>query len=112
MGDHAMSARIWLPGANRPLTRADRPARRSRSLAPAPEDLEGRLLLAGSLPPGSLDPSFGRAGQVTTQFGGSDIGGVGALQRDGKIVVAGSVGPVAGPFTLGLARYLPDGRLD
>src|SRR5262245_25048813 len=107
-----MSARTWLQGWNRPLTRSDRPARgrltrRSRSLAPAPEDLEGRLLLAGSLPPGSLDPSFGLAGQVTTQFGGNDSGGVGALQPDGKILVAGVAEVSAGTDTIGLARYLP-----
>src|SRR5262249_31072124 len=112
-----MSARSWSQGLTRPLGESgrrprDRPHRRSRSLAPAPEDLESRLLLAGSLPPGSPDPTLGRAGLVTTQFGGNDSGGVGALQPDGKIVVAGAVGLSGGTATIGLARYLPDGRLD
>jgi len=69
-------------------------------------------LLAGSLSPGSLDPSFNRIGLVTTEFGGDDSGGAGALQPDGKIVVAGTVEDSSGTDTIGLARYLPDGHLD
>jgi uncharacterized delta-60 repeat protein len=70
------------------------------------------MLLAGPSTAGSLDPTFGRAGQVTTPFGGDDSDGMGALQPDGKIVVAGSVSEPGGADTIGLARYLSDGRLD
>jgi uncharacterized delta-60 repeat protein len=59
-------------------------------------------------PDGSLDPSFGQNGRVTTDF--DDVGnGVNALvvQPDGKLVVAGESG---GDFAL--ARYNPDGSLD
>jgi hypothetical protein len=41
------------------------------------------MLLAGSLPAGALDLTFGVAGLVTTQLGGDDFKGVGALQPDG-----------------------------
>ena len=57
---------------------------------------------------GSLDTTFGDEGRVTTDFDGRyDEGLALALQRDGKIVAAGSsTGVVA------VARYLPDGSLD
>ena len=58
---------------------------------------------------GTLDESFGSGGRVTTDFGPS--GGTAwavALQRDGKIVAAGT-GP-AGTFAL--ARYNANGSLD
>jgi len=38
---------------------------------------------------GSLDAVFGTGGKVTTDFGGSDISNAVALQKDGKVVVAG-----------------------
>ena len=38
---------------------------------------------------GSLDVNFGTGGLVTTNFGGIDFGSAVALQKDGKIVVAG-----------------------
>jgi uncharacterized delta-60 repeat protein len=58
--------------------------------------------------PGSLDPSFGGNGKVTTNFGpeldeGNDV----AIQPDGKIVV---VGMAAGRFAV--ARYGTAGSLD
>jgi uncharacterized delta-60 repeat protein len=57
---------------------------------------------------GTLDPTFGTGGLVTTDFGGgSDQANGVALQPDGKIVV---VGPLQGKF--GVARYNPDGSLD
>ena len=70
-------------------------------------------MLAGVLTAGVLDPSFGQGGLVTTKLGLSDAVGAGALQPDGKIVVAGTV-QVSGDMdsTIGLARFLPDGRLD
>src|SRR5438132_1267615 len=40
---------------------------------------------------GTLDPTFGQGGIVTTDFaGGDDIGYALAIQADGKIVLAGS----------------------
>jgi uncharacterized delta-60 repeat protein len=57
---------------------------------------------------GSLDPSFGSMGRVTTSFpAGGAWGNALTIQADGKIVVAGSV---AGAFAL--ARFNPDGSLD
>ena len=51
---------------------------------------------------GSLDPSFGMGGRVTTDFAASgDTGRDIVIQRDGAIVVAGNTG---GDF--GLTRYL------
>lgn len=60
-------------------------------------------------PDGSLDPSFGDDGIVTTDLGRFDQIGAAALQSDGKIVVAGSVGD---DIVFGLARYHPDGSRD
>jgi uncharacterized delta-60 repeat protein len=57
---------------------------------------------------GSLDPSFGSMGRVTTSFpAGAAWGNALAIQADGKIVVAGSV-----DGTFALARFNPDGSLD
>ena len=56
---------------------------------------------------GTLDPTFGSGGLVTTDFGGFDQANGVALQADGKIVV---VGPLQG--TMGVARYNADGSLD
>jgi uncharacterized delta-60 repeat protein len=73
--------------------------------------------LAGSAlaAPGDLDPSFGTAGLVTTDFGGrGDFGLAVALQSDGKIVAAGNSSSTGGAFSLSfaLARYNPNGTLD
>jgi uncharacterized delta-60 repeat protein len=67
--------------------------------------LEERALLSGA---GSLDPSFGSGGVVTTALGTgySDAYAV-ALQSDGKIVAAGDS---SGGFTV--ARYTQVGALD
>jgi uncharacterized delta-60 repeat protein len=63
-------------------------------------------------PDGSLDPSFGTGGQVTTDFnGGTDEAFALAVQADGKLVTAGLAVSGAG-FDFGLARYNPDGSLD
>lgn len=49
-------------------------------------------VLARFTPRGRLDHSFGRGGIVLSDFGtGADWGGALALQRDGKILAAGSV---------------------
>src|SRR5919106_3889534 len=68
--------------------------------------------LARYNPDGSLDPTFDD-GRVTTELGnGAQARGI-AIQRDGKIVAAGSACAFcfrAGDF--GLARYNSDGSLD
>ncbi|MEX2172770.1 MAG: PKD domain-containing protein [Pirellulaceae bacterium] len=59
---------------------------------------------------GSLDTSFGGDGLVTTDFGlGGDLGEDVALQADGKIVVAGTIGSSQ---RVGVARYDTSGNLD
>ena len=64
---------------------------------------------------GSLDPSFGSGGKVTTNFFGSfDVARAVAIQPDGKLVVAGAA---TNPFLpsetdFGLVRYQSDGSLD
>jgi uncharacterized delta-60 repeat protein len=54
---------------------------------------------------GTLDPSFGTGGKVTTALGGQ-VRAL-AVQADGKLVAAGAAGS-----QFALARYLPDGTLD
>jgi uncharacterized delta-60 repeat protein len=56
---------------------------------------------------GALDPTFGEGGKVRTRFAKGSTAHAVALQRDGKIVAAGSSG---GDFAL--ARYTVDGELD
>jgi uncharacterized delta-60 repeat protein len=62
---------------------------------------------------GTLDPTFGTGGLVTTDFPGGSSEGANslALQPDGKIVAAGWV-PEAGGGAFGIARYEMDGALD
>lgn len=61
---------------------------------------------------GSLDATFGVGGTVTDDFGGEDqVHGL-VLQPDGKLVVAGGMGPVVGGVRFFLARYNADGSLD
>jgi uncharacterized delta-60 repeat protein len=71
-----------------------------------------RYALARMNPDGTFDKGFGTNGLVNTNFSGQDDFAHGlALQADGKIVVAGDVSsPSRGDF--GIARYLPDGKLD
>jgi len=89
-------------------------------------DSEGRIVIAGStsdgtsgdfavaryLPDGSLDPSFGTGGVVTTDFSGRDDRAVGLdLDTQGRMVVAGtSRGPRGERFAM--ARYRQNGSLD
>jgi uncharacterized delta-60 repeat protein len=94
----------------------------------------GRLLLLGSAEGadgaptasltrlrrnGALDRSFGRGGTVTLAVSAfrSDCAGfsAGALMADGRIVAAGGIGcggEKGGDRAIGVARFLPDGRLD
>ncbi len=66
--------------------------------------------------PGTLDPSFGVGGYVTTDFGFHELDESETIlvQPDGKILVGGAA--FAGPSTsigdFALARYNPDGTLD
>ena len=63
---------------------------------------------------GSVDSTFGNEGKVVTDFSsGSDVAADIALQRDGKIVAAGTtINNLAGIFDFALARYESDGSLD
>lgn len=70
-------------------------------------DVGNNFALARYNPDGSLDPSFGTNGLVTTNVGGDDIINAVLLQPDGKIV---AVGQSADNFAL--ARYNTDGSLD
>jgi uncharacterized delta-60 repeat protein len=67
--------------------------------------------LARYLRDGSLDPSFGSGGLVTTDFGGSEYAAAVAIQSDGRIVAAGETFS-AGQAIFALARYQKNGRLD
>ena len=58
---------------------------------------------------GSLDPKFGKGGIVFTTNTGANAG---ALQGDGKIVVAGSIATNQNQQQPGLLRYNTDGTLD
>jgi uncharacterized delta-60 repeat protein len=66
--------------------------------------------VARYLTDGSLDPSFGAGGLVTTHLsgpGGEDEARAVAIQSDGRIIVAGE-----SDNHLALARYTTDGNLD
>jgi uncharacterized delta-60 repeat protein len=63
--------------------------------------------LARYNPDGTLDPTFGTGGTVTT---GLELAFALVVQADGKLVAAGLVGLVGSDFAL--ARYNPDGTLD
>jgi uncharacterized delta-60 repeat protein len=69
--------------------------------------------LARYEPDGSPDTSFGRGGQVTTDFGGfNDDAFAVLLQPDGRIVAVGSAKSPRDFYDFALARYLDDGSLD
>jgi uncharacterized delta-60 repeat protein len=62
---------------------------------------------------GALDPSFGKNGKLTTDFGSSvdDAATAVAIQPDGEIVVAGHSN-ASGSSDFALARYTTSGTLD
>lgn len=71
------------------------------------------LALARYLPNGSLDPSFGTGGTVTTAVGVfDDVIHAIALQPDGKIVVAGTTWTNGLGYEFLVARYDSTGALD
>ena len=62
---------------------------------------------------GSLDPTFGAGGMVLTDFPDHTLfDGDIAIQSDGKIVFAGTVGALADPSDFGIARYDTNGNPD
>jgi uncharacterized delta-60 repeat protein len=91
---------------------------------------DGKLLVAGSTATetggdfalvrytadGFPDPSFGKGGMVTTDFGGVEGAAAVAVLSDGTIVVAGTtakdVGKIDMKSAFALARYTPKGSLD
>ncbi len=85
------------------------------TIAPPPpyEPIEN-FLVVRYLPDGNIDQSFGDQGKVITDVYSKDILRTLELQKDGKIVAAGSTNKVgtsnSGKFAL--TRYLPDGSLD
>jgi uncharacterized delta-60 repeat protein len=68
--------------------------------------------LARYNPNGTLDPSFGSGGKVTTDFAGGDDIGIGlVVQADGKLV-AGGYAFIGAVRDFAPARYKPNGTLD
>jgi uncharacterized delta-60 repeat protein len=73
-----------------------------------------QVAVARYLPDGRLDPSFA-GGTVLLRVGGASFNEASAvaIQRGGKIVVAGRSGKATGRRSqFALARFLPSGRLD
>jgi uncharacterized delta-60 repeat protein len=79
---------------------------------PTPGVPDSNLALARYRADGSLDPSFGVGGHVSTDFGAAELANGLAIGPDGKIVVVGSTGqPLGDTFVTrhsALARYLGD----
>ena len=74
------------------------------------------FMVARLLPDGTLDASFNATGIATVDFPGvadslTLATGV-AVDADGRIVIAGTVGANSGFGNIGLARLTPDGHLD
>src|SRR5438552_13839231 len=77
------------------------------------------LVLAGLLIPalalakaGDLDPGFGTAGTVVTDFGGDERGNAVAVAKDGMIYVGGGSRVPGGNVDFMVARYTVGGHLD
>jgi uncharacterized delta-60 repeat protein len=71
----------------------------------------GDVLLVRYATAGTVDPTFGTDGVVTTDLGGSDSATAAVVQPDDKVVAAvATSGSDRGPALL--VRYLPDGALD
>lgn len=72
------------------------------------------FILTRHLADGSLDPTFGQNGVVSTSVGVYDSAAYMVILPDGRILVGGGVrtSPAASPSSAVLVRYLPDGGLD
>src|SRR5215471_6412623 len=85
-------------------------AKRTRTLMALAIVLSPAMVKAQSN--GTLDPSFGTGGIVTTDFAGAGDGAFAiAVQPDGKLVAAGPAF-VNGASNFALARYNSNGTLD
>src|SRR5262249_19153544 len=109
----------WASSILKSLAGSTRPGRRRRH--PAQSGRRGGRLRLESLEiranpgAGTLDPTFGGDGKVTTDFASSnDFGQGAAIQADGKMVVAGFAQNLQNPANtdFALTRYNPDGSLD
>jgi len=71
-------------------------------------------LIYGQTQGGTLDPTFGTGGKVTTDFAGAgDAAAAIAIQTDGKLVAAGNTfNNRASNFNFAVARYNSNGTLD
>ena len=84
-------------------------------------DSHGRIIVAGGKSGdfgllrykwnGSLDPSFGAGGSVTSDFGAGDGASAVAIDSHRRIVAAGSTAP-GEDYDFALARYKPNGDPD
>ena len=74
--------------------------------------LDTDIALARYNPDGSLDPTFGSSGLVTTRLNESETARAVAIQPDGKIVVAGNISRVDRTHDFLVLRYNEDGTLD
>lgn len=73
----------------------------------------GRFGLARFTPDGVLDPAFGEAGTVQTNFSpAADYADDVVRAADGSLVVVGSTHLNRGDGDMAVARYTPDGALD
>lgn len=89
---------------------------------------DGKLVMAGEVeldfsssafglarynPNGTLDPTFGVGGKVTTNFFGAFAENLAvAIQADGKILTAGRASTGVASTAFALAKFNPDGSLD
>ncbi len=76
-----------------------------------PSDISSPGYSALTTGPGSLDPTFGTGGKLTTDFSSSELASANAVQADGKIVVAGGFNNGVN-YDFAVFRYNPDGSLD
>ena len=76
--------------------------------ASSPDAFSQSFGVARLIPDGSLDPTFGTGGKVTTAFAGAQAAiSAMVLQPDGKIVAIGqAIRNPSGAVNLVLARYL------
>jgi uncharacterized delta-60 repeat protein len=75
-------------------------------------DTGEHFALARYRPNGTLDPTFGVGGKVTTDFGADDGALALVVQADGKLVAAGLTNDGTANADFALARYRPNGTLD